>query len=560
MKVPTTLIGLQSLSLGLFLGQVAGTPLPPKPSRATVTDGIATLDQGTVKGFTDEYGNSVFLGIPFAQTTGGENRWKAPQDVSKLKKGEVLDATKYGATCPQAITGTTYSQQDEDCLNLNIWVPSSNGPPTSPPGLDAPGLPIFVYMYGGAMVTGSSSNPALVGSNFARKGVIFVSFNTRESLWAYPNSAELANGEESQNFGILDVDKALQWVQDNIAQFGGNPDHVVFGGHSSGSVQVDHYLWNHPDTNLKAAVQMAANAKSGPAVGPTNEALDFVAKEVGCPTGEGQLECLRKVDMYAFQTEAFNATLNTYFTPVVDEKTRYQDYASRFAAGNYASHVPLLTGNSDKEGALFGLVYGNENSNFSEWLNTFDADVAAIPKDLLEAAYDIADYSTVSEMSGAQYGDARFFCPVDYLIDLRSEVQDTWAYRFFGSYSNILPLPVDYPTHGAEIGFFFGGNANFAGMEGVTAEQQALADFQNDWFVEFIKNPTAGPGWDKVTPRSGPIAKLGVPGNELAVEIGDTADFNARCQSVYNPFLPKYPVIQSVLSGVMDLVEGVIGN
>jgi carboxylesterase type B len=410
------------------------------------------------------------------------------------------------------------------------------------------------------MVTGSSSDPKLVGENFARKGVIFVSFNTRESIWAYPNSAELADGKESQNFGILDVDKALQWVHDNIAQFGGNPEHIVFGGHSSGSVQVDHYLWNHPDTFLAGAVQMAANAKSGPAVGPTNEALDLVAKEVGCATGKGQLECLRKVDMYAFQTEAFNATLNTYFTPVVDEKTRYQDYASRFAAGNYASHVPLLTGNSDKEGALFGLVYGSENADFSAWLSTFNADVAEIPKDLIEAAYDIADYSTVSEMSGAQYGDARFFCPVDHFIDMRSETQDTWSYRFLGNYSNLLPLPVAYPTHGAEISFFFGGNGAFAGIEGVTAEQQALADFQNDWFVEFIKNPAAGPGWDKATPRSGPIAKLGVPGNELAVEIGNTADFNARCQTVYNPFLPKYPVIQSVLSGAMDMVEGVIGN
>jgi hypothetical protein len=75
MKVSTSLIGLQSLSLGVFLGQVAGTPLPPKPSRATVAAGTATLDQGTVKGFTDDYGNSVFLGIPFAQTTGGENRY-----------------------------------------------------------------------------------------------------------------------------------------------------------------------------------------------------------------------------------------------------------------------------------------------------------------------------------------------------------------------------------------------------------------------------------------------------------------------------------------------------
>ena len=72
-------------------------------------------------------------------------------------------------------------------------------------------------MYGGAMVTGSSSNPAYQGNNFARKNVIFVSFNTRESIWAYPNSKELADQSGSQNFGILDVDKALQWVRDNIA-------------------------------------------------------------------------------------------------------------------------------------------------------------------------------------------------------------------------------------------------------------------------------------------------------------------------------------------------------
>ncbi|KNG52705.1 acetylcholinesterase precursor [Stemphylium lycopersici] len=593
MKLPATVVGgLHSLSLAGLLGQaavVAGNPLPPKAGRATVADGTASLHQGTVKGFTDSHGNSVFLGIPFAESTGGQNRWKAPKDVKKLKKGEVLDATKYGATCPQAITTTTWSQQGEDCLNLNIWVPSLQaqskrapppfpphhrprpnphavpGPPAPPAGPDAAvdgssGLPVFVYMYGGAMVTGSSSNPSLVGSNFANKGVVFVSFNTRESLWAYPNSAELADGEESQNFGILDVDQALQWVRDNIAQFGGNPDHVVFGGHSSGSVQVDHYLWNHPDTWLAGAVQMAANAKSGPAVGPTNQALDLVAKEVNCPTGEGQLKCLREVDMYTFQTEAFNATLNTYFTPVVDEITRYRDYAARFAAGNYASHVPLLTGNSDHEGALFGLVYGSENTDFSEWINTFDADVAQIPDDILLGAYNISDYSSVSAMSGAQYGDARFFCPVDYLLDVRSEKQDTWVYRFFGNYSNILPLPVEQPTHGAEIPFFFGGNDAFTGMEDVTEAEQALADFQNDWFVNFIKNPSAGPGWDKASPQSGPIGKLGVPGNELEVEVGNTADFNGKCQNVYNPYAPLYPVIQSVLTGAMDLVEGVIGN
>lgn len=340
--------------------------------------------------------------------------------------------------------------------------------------------------------------------------------------------------------GVLPLD-AFEYALTSLA-FGGNPDHIVFGGHSSGSVQVDHYLWNHPDTFLVGAVQMAANAKSGPAVSPTNEALDIVAAEVGCASGKGQLDCLRKVDVYAFQTANFNATYNTWFTPVVDEITRYQDYEARFKAGKYASHVPLITGNANYEGALFGLVYGGENTNFTQWINTFDADVAEIPKELLLKSYNQADYDTVSEMSGAQYGDARFFCPVDYLLDLRSTVQDTWIYRFFANYSQ--GLPVQSPTHGAEIAYFFGGNEVFAGQS-VTAEQQTLADYQNDWFVSWIKNPTAGPGWNKASPKTGTLAKLGVD-NAATIQLASTSDFNGRCQSVYNPYLPKYPVIQSV--------------
>ncbi|KAF2020341.1 acetylcholinesterase precursor [Aaosphaeria arxii CBS 175.79] len=516
----------------------SGPPVPPRsPPAPPAADSKlrVTLPQAVIEGFRDTHENSVFLGIPFADTTGGQNRWKAPQNVPKAQPGTVFNASQYGPTCPQAISGTLFSQQSEDCLNLNIWAPSSGSK-----------LPVFVYMYGGAMVTGSSSNPQFQGNNFARKGVIFVSFNTRESIYAYPSSAELAGNSESQNFGILDVDKALEWIHDNIAAFGGDPNHIVFGGHSSGAVQVDHYLWNHPNTFLAGAVQMAANAKSGPAVAPTNEALDIVAAEVGCPTGVGQLACLREVDFLTFQTTNFNSTYNTWFTPAVDDKTRYRNYESRFAAGNYASHVPLLTGNSNLEGALFSLVYGGINTDFTAWLSTFEADVAQIPKDDLEAAYNISDFASVSAMSGAQYGDARFFCPVDYLQDLRSSTQDTWTYRFFGNYPNVYGLPVDAPTHGTEIPFFLGGNECFEAMQGVTPEQQALADFQNDWFVSWIKNPAAGPGWDKVTPEKGPVGKLGVPGNELAIEVGSTADYNQRCQSVYKPRLPAYPVLQSV--------------
>lgn len=290
---------------------------------------------------------------------------------------------------------------------------------------------------------------------------------------------------------------------------------------------------------------MSANAESGPAVAPVGQALDVVASEVGCGKGKGQLDCLRAVSILDIQTANFNSTYNTWFTPAIDGVTRYSDYASRFVAGKYASHVPLLTGNSDGEGAVFSVVYGSENSNFSQWINTFDADVAHIPDNMLEAAYDPADYASISLMSGAQYGDARFICPVDYLLDMRSAAQDTWVYRFFGNYSNVVGSFVSAPTHGTEIPFFLGGNECFDSLNNVTASQQALADSMNDWLVAWIKNPSVGPGWQKVTPKSGTLAKIGVPGDELAISVASTAHYNARCQSVCS--LPRLRFVSARL-------------
>ncbi|KAL8420459.1 hypothetical protein RB594_003298 [Gaeumannomyces avenae] len=525
--------------LVVYSSMAAASASPSHPR--DVVPNVVTA-QVTITGTRDANGNSVFLGIPFAATTGGDNRWRAPQPV--VPSAASFNATAYGPTCPQGPSPSSgqWSRQDEDCLNLNIWAPARQEQDGK--------APVFVYMYGGAMVTGSNSNPQIQGLNFAKKGVVYVNFNTRESIFASPHSSELgaASPDESQNFSILDVDKALEWVRENIAAFGGDPDHIVFGGHSSGSVQVDHYLWNHPDTFLKGAVQMSANAMSGPAYAPVNQALDLMAADLGCPTAAagGQIDCLRKLNVDAFKTERFNSFLNTVFTPTIDDRTRYSGYAARFAAGGYASHVPLLTGVSDGEGTIFSLVYGAENGNFSSWVRSFNADVAHLDPAALEAAYPAAAFASGPLRAGAQYGDARFYCPVDYLADLRSGAQPTWAYRFFGRYDNVVGPPGMAPTHGTEVPFFHGGNECFAGLQGVTAEQQALADSIHDKFVAWIKDPAAGPGWDRVRPQSGPLAKLGLPGDELAIVLDETGKFNDRCQRVYNPKFPAYPLAQTI--------------
>lgn len=130
---------------------------------------------------------------------------------------------------------------------------------------------------------------------------------------------------------------------------------IVLGGHSSGSVHVDDYLWNHPDTFLVGAIEMSANAKSGPAYAPEDVALNVVAESVSCTTGHNQLDCLREVDINDFETTYFNATSNTWFCPSVDEVTRFSDYENRFQRREYPTHVPLIVGNANNEGGIFSV-------------------------------------------------------------------------------------------------------------------------------------------------------------------------------------------------------------
>lgn len=88
-----------------------------------------------------------------------------------------------------------------------------------------------------------------------------------------------------------------------------------------------------------------------------------------------------------------------------------------------------------------------------------------------------------------------------------------------------------------ELAFFHGGNDCFVDVANVTIAEQELADYTNDWLVAWIKKPSAGPGWEKTTPISGPLAKLAVPGNEKAILHAKTGDYNARCKSVSYTFL-----------------------
>jgi para-nitrobenzyl esterase len=188
---------------------------------------VLTLQSGQVQGQVVE-GVHRFLGIPYADIPFGEQRFRAP--VPRAPWAGVFPADSYGFACPQAelIQPSTLGL-GEDCLNLNLWTPDPA----------AGGLPVMVWVHGGDQDTGSGSLPVYDGSHFARGGVVLVTCNRRLGAEGFLYLEELmGDGVGPGNLGVLDQIEVLRWVQENVSQFGGDPNNITLFGHSSGGAVV----------------------------------------------------------------------------------------------------------------------------------------------------------------------------------------------------------------------------------------------------------------------------------------------------------------------------------
>jgi len=198
---------------------------------------------GPVQGFRRDDVH-VFRGVPYGASTAGPNRFQPPQPVEPW--AGVRASRSWGPICPQEswklrlddhhlfVSGSPLGHPSEDCLNLNVWTP----------GIDAARRPVMVWLHGGAFFLYSSQVPQWDGENLARHGeVVVVSMNHRIGALGFMNLAEYGEGyARSGTAGMLDLVAALEWVRDNIANFGGDPDSVTIFGQSGGGAKVAHLM------------------------------------------------------------------------------------------------------------------------------------------------------------------------------------------------------------------------------------------------------------------------------------------------------------------------------
>jgi para-nitrobenzyl esterase len=200
----------------------------------------------------DGSAEAVFLGIPYAAPPIGDLRWRSPEPITP-RQG-VQPATEFAPACIQGTNENSFlsyiartlgqdptqvpvlSSVSEDCLYLNVWTPNLGGEDLAP---------VMVWFHGGANVAGSASEPLYHGANLARKGVVVVTINYRLNVFgllAHPALTEESEHGSSGNYTLLDQIAALEWVQRNIADFGGDPERVTVFGESAGASDINYLL------------------------------------------------------------------------------------------------------------------------------------------------------------------------------------------------------------------------------------------------------------------------------------------------------------------------------
>jgi para-nitrobenzyl esterase len=437
------------LAIGLVL-VASCTALADFPAVAATTDLTVVTDRGAVRGLA---GDTVrrFLGIPYAGPPAGKFRWTPPRTHARWFTP--LDATKFAPHCPQydSVFGT--ASTTEDCLYLNVYTPNAAA------DVDGSPFPVMVWFHGGALIVGQSDD--YIPTKLVSRGrVIVVTVNYRLGPFgflAHPSLSAESPDHISGNYGFMDQQFALRWVQRNIAAFGGDPHNVTIFGESAGAVSVSVHLAAPASAGLFHRAVAQSGFAAGPLLSLADQELrgqDF-ATALGCRDQSAHCMRAKSLDKILFAA-AFIAN-----AVVVDGKLVPRSPNEAIARGSF-NRVPVMLGtNHDEWTFAAGLFYefsGNpiRAKNYAAVVEEqVGPDLA--PRVLEE--YPLYRFGSAARAASAVVTDGGWACPARFVDQLLASQVPTFAYEFNDADAPQLflpPAPFPYgASHASELRYLF---------------------------------------------------------------------------------------------------------
>jgi len=517
-------------SSGCAGGGPAAPPVPAPQGDAAL---VRTTAQGDVRGAAWDQDTNAWLGIPYARPPVGDLRWKAPRDPEPWEG--VRDAAGFCRPCSQlggflgGLDPATFGRPvgTEDCLYLNVWSPRTQEGP----------LPVFLYIHGGMNSVGEAATSLYHGARLsARARAVVVTVNYRLGPLGFFHHSSLDTGDpldDSGAYGLLDILRALRWVQENIAAFGGDPESVTVGGESAGAYNVCSLMGSplarglfHRAVALSPSGTVTTNTleQAEASAGDMLVRLVLADADLGADT-EAQARRLIEENGPAWAAAYWRSRtpaellgaavrfsslglnemgLLVQESRLADGTVIPEDFPGRFERGEY-NRVPLLIGSNAEEykmflftGILPPLLVQKDEAELCEIIRSAD------PEDpgLAESDFIAPGSRGLYQAAGTVLGKVMFDASIDLLVDRVLPFQEVYRYAFAW---NRQPAPFGFllgAGHMTALPFFFG---NFQAdpdslfriswTEGNRAGREALAETLMHCWGNFFRSgdPSTGP-------------------------------------------------------------------